>query len=180
MLYTPDDMAGFYPAANQDVYRLGGRVITNEFGMRAPPYAREKPAGVFRILMLGDSTLYGGQYVSQDELYARLLEKWLREERPNQEVQVFNMGVNGWGPLNKLGFVEKFGTFAADVCIICLPVDDFRRPKIHMWDTPYFRASAPPRLAYEEVLYHLNWRRRSRSQHMSPKEKAQQIELHRR
>ena len=177
VLYTPDDMAGFFPAANQDVYRLGGRVITNEFGMRAPPYAREKPAGVFRILMLGDSTLYGGQYVHQNELYARLLEKNLGQVRPNQEVQVLNMGVNGWGPFNKLGFVEKFGTFGADVCVISLPVDDFRRPKIHMWDTPYFRASAPPRLAYEEVLYHLNWRRRSRSQRMSPDEKAQQIKL---
>ncbi len=177
VLYIADDMAGFYPACNQNVYRLGGRVITNEFGMRAPSYTREKPPGVFRILMLGDSTLYGGQYLNQDELYARLLERKLRQERPGQEIQVFNMGVNGWGPFNELGFVQKFGTFDADVCVLCLPVDDFRRPKIHMWDTPYFRASAPPRLAYEEVLYHLNWRRRSRTQVMSPEEKAAQIEL---
>jgi hypothetical protein len=177
VLYVADDMAGFYPAGNQDVHRLGGRVLTNELGMRAPSYTPEKPPGVFRILMLGDSTLYGGQYVNQDELYARLLEQKLRQARPGHEIQVFNMGVNGWGPLNKLGFVRKFGTFESDVCVICLPVDDFRRPKIHMWDTPYFRASAPPRLAYEEVLYHLNWRHRNKQQRMSPEDKAKQIEL---
>ena len=49
-----------------------------------------------RILMLGDSTLYGGSYVDQDGLYARLLEKKLNElpGLPGK-VEVLNLGVPG-------------------------------------------------------------------------------------
>jgi hypothetical protein len=159
VLYTGHPTAGYFPAPHQRVQRLGGLVETNGWGMRAPEYTAEKPAGAVRILMLGDSTLYGGQYISNDQLYARLLERELQES-VSSPVQVLNMGTNGWGPFNKFGYVRSMGSFGADLCIICLPTADFRRPLVPLWETPYFRQDAPPRLAYEEVLYHLNWRQR--------------------
>ena len=37
------------------------------------------------------------------------------------------MAANGWGPFNELGYVEKFGTFDADVAVILLPIGDIYR-----------------------------------------------------
>ena len=162
VLYTADARAGYFPAPNQVVERFGGRVETNSMGMRAPEFASQKEGGTFRILLLGDSTLYGGQYIDQSELYARLLQESLVSDE-QRNVEVLNMGVNGWGPFNKLGYVESYGTHDADLCVICMPFDDLRRPLVSFWQTPYFRAEAPPRLAYEEVLHHLNWRQRTRA-----------------
>ena len=177
VLYQPSELAGFYPAPHQDVTRLGGRVATNQFGMRGPDFDLQKPPDVFRILMIGDSTLYGGQYIDQSELYPRLLQQHLADRADGQRVEVLNIGVNGWGPFNKIGYIRQFGTFDADIAVVCLPTDDFRRPKVHIWDTPYFRPDAPPRCAYEEVLYHLNWRYRSRQLRPTDAEREQQINL---
>lgn len=159
ILYVAGARTGYHPAPNQRVERYGGLVMTNKYGMRRPDITLDKPAGTLRIFMVGDSTLWGGSNVDQDELYARRLEKALHEvtARP---VEVLNMGVNGWGPFNKLGYLEAFGTFDADVAIICLPIEDLYRDLTLPSDMPYFLVDAPPRLALEELLGHLNWRTR--------------------
>jgi len=159
ILYVQDVRAGYYPGPNQSVSRSGGLVETNRFGMRAPEIEPEKPAGVFRILMIGDSTLWGGSYIDQSELYARRVANSFEEQYGKNQVEVLNIGVNGWGPFNKLGYLERFGTFDADLAIICLPNGDIYRDLCEMTDIPYFPVGAPPRLALEEVVQHLLWRR---------------------
>jgi hypothetical protein len=161
VLYVSDPAVGYYTAPNQKLGRYGGRVETNKFGMRAPAYSVEKPAGTFRILMLGDSTLYGGSYVDQDGLYARLLEKKLNElpGLPGK-IEVLNMGVNGWGPYHERGYVSKFGTFGADLAIICGPTDDLNRSHYGLMSVPFFSVDKPPVLALEEVFMHLTWQYR--------------------
>ncbi|MFO0589907.1 MAG: SGNH/GDSL hydrolase family protein [Polyangiaceae bacterium] len=160
VLYVSDARAGYYPAPDQKHDRYGGRVLVNHFGMRAPDVAADKPAGTFRILMLGDSTLWGGSYVDQDQLYARILEKKLNEVSGGRKVEVLNMGVNGWGPFHERGYVEAFGTFGADLVLVCLPHDDVDRDKYTLMSLPYFSAGNPPRLALEEVMMHTMWRYR--------------------
>ena len=161
VLYVDDARMGYMPAPAQAVRRYGGAVSINAFGMRAPDYPAEKPAGALRVLMLGDSTLFGGSYVDQDDLYARRVEQALRR-RTGREVQVLNMGVNGWGPFHEAGYVDAFGTFGADVAVITLPILDVQRPLSRLSAVPYMPAAHPPRLALEEVAYHLTWRWRER------------------
>ncbi|MFO0757732.1 MAG: SGNH/GDSL hydrolase family protein [Byssovorax sp.] len=167
VLYVSDPTVGYYTAPNQKLGRYGGRVETNKVGMRAPDYPVDKPAGVFRVLMLGDSTLYGGSYVDQDALYARLLEKKLNARAAAAgagTVQVLNMGVNGWGPYHERGYVAKFGTFGADLAIICGPTDDLNRTHYGLMSVPFFSVDNPPALALEEVFMHLTWQyRRNRT-----------------
>ncbi len=163
VLYVEGDLVGYMPAPNQTVERGSKDVHINAFGMRAPDYAREKPAGVFRVLMLGDSTLYGGSYIDQEELYARLLEKQMKAQMPGRTVEVMSMGVNGWGPLHELGYVRRFGNFGADLVVVCLPYGDVWRPLSGLADKPYLPASYPPTFALEEVAYHLLWRYRARA-----------------
>jgi hypothetical protein len=111
--------------------------------------------------MLGDSTLYGGSYVDQEDLYARRMHAELSAMVPGRTVEVLNMGVNGWGPFHKLGYLERFGAFDADLTLVCLPHGDPRRPLSRLAAVPYFPANAPPYTAMEEVVYHLLWRWRN-------------------
>lgn len=160
VVYTADARAGYYPSPNQKLDRYGGRVITNAFGMRAPDFPAHKPEGKFRVLMLGDSTLWGGSYVDQDQLYARLLDRKLDELAGGDDVEVLNMGVNGWGPFHERGFVEAFGAFDADLVLVCLPHDDVDRDRYTLMSLPYFAEGRAPRFALEEVMMHLMWRYR--------------------
>lgn len=160
VLYHADPVVGYYPAPNQNLGRYGGRVMINSFGMRSPEIAKDKPAGVFRILMLGDSTLYGGSYIDQDDLYANKLGALL-EKKGAGKVEVLVMGTNGWGPFHERGYVSKFGTFDADIAIINLPVDDINRPLYGLMSVPFFGDDNPPKLGLEEVMNHFMWRYRS-------------------
>jgi hypothetical protein len=159
VLYVSDARAGYFPAPDQKHDRYGGRVLVNHFGMRSSDVAAEKPAGTFRVLMLGDSTLWGGSYVDQDQIYAHLLEKKLGEISGGK-VEVLAMGVNGWGPFHERGFIDGHGNFGADLVLVCLPHDDLDRDKYTLLSLPYFTAGQPPRLALEEVLMHTMWRYR--------------------
>jgi hypothetical protein len=160
ILYVNDPAVGYSTAPGQAVTRLGKRIEINRFGMRGPEVTAEKPAGTTRVLLLGDSTLYGGVYVDQTDTYARLLEANLATQA-RQPVQVLAMGVNGWGPFHELAFVEQYGTFGADVAVITLPYADIFRPLTPLSATPYLPLANPPRLALTEVLYHLSWRWRT-------------------
>jgi hypothetical protein len=160
ILYQPDAQAGYYPAPNQAEHRYGGFIQTNAYGMRAPDFDPVKKPGTLRILMLGDSTLYGGSFIDQRDLYARLLDDALDAKPGVNSVEVLNVAANAWGPFNELGYVEQFGTFDADVAVVALPIGDIYRPLALLTGLPYFSVDAPPRLALEEVLHHLNWRSR--------------------
>jgi len=160
ILYQPHAQAGFFPGPHQDVQRYGGRVTTNAYGMRAPDFNEVKRPGTLRIFMLGDSTLYGGSFVDQPDLYARRLEASFDQQFGPANIEILNMGVNAWGPFNKLGYVEAFGTFDADIAIICLPIGDIYRGLAHLWMVPFMPVGYGPRCALEEVLHHLNWRSR--------------------
>lgn len=165
IVYVDDPLAGFFPMPNQCVSRYGGKEVSiNKFGMRSPDLALDKPDDVLRILMIGDSTLYGGSYIDQDNIYSQKLQVLLSKEVAgnNRKVEVLNIGVNAWGPFHKLGYIEKFGTFQADIAFICMPIGDVYRPLCGLAKLPFFSASKPPRFAFEEILGHMLWRYRSR------------------
>jgi hypothetical protein len=163
VLYVADPEIGYYPEPNVDLVRYGGAVHTNSFGMRSPNVTEKKPAGTFRILMLGDSTLYGGSYIDQEDLYASRVRKALNAPGAGAPgpVEVLAMGCNGWGPFHEHAFVERSGTFDADVVMIQLPIDDINRPLYGLMSVPFFSVQSPPTLALEEVMNHLMWRYRS-------------------
>jgi len=160
ILYVPDAIAGYYPAPNQRTTWLGHRIDTNRYGMRSPDHADEKSPGALRVLMLGDSTLWGGLYIDQDDLYARRLEGLLDNAAASGSIEVWNMGVNAWGPFHKLGYFNRFGVHDADVAVICLPINDVFRPLYGLEKLSFMTPERPPRCAWEEVFFHLIWRYR--------------------
>jgi hypothetical protein len=162
VLYMQDSDVGYYPKPNQRV-RVPGRIISiNNHGMRAADVAPQKAPGHIRILLLGDSTL-AGTYVSNEELYSSLLEKKLNLAAGAPVFEVMNMGVDAWGPFHELAFVKKFGTFDADLAVICGPIYDAYRPKYALERLPMFPDTHPPRLALEQLLYDFAWRFREKT-----------------
>lgn len=132
ILYRNDPIIGFALQPNQDVKYRGGRVITNNLGMRYATNidpAAPKPANTLRILLLGDSTLFGGDPYQQKDIYSSLLEESLRKQvKPGTNVQILNAGTNAWGAFHQLGFIKRYGLLQSDALILCIPLGDaFRR-----------------------------------------------------
>ena len=157
IVYRVDPRVGYYPAPNQDVHRYGGEIHINAFGMRSRNVTAEKPAGTFRILMLGDSTLYGGSYIDQSQTYATRLEGLLNQKPsllPNspRQVEVLCMGVNGWGPQHELAYVKEFGLFHADLVMVMGPPADAYRPRYGIEQFPFFAEGHRPALRLAGIL----------------------------
>ena len=67
ILYEPALQYGYRVAPDQTAHWFTARTRVNQFGMRAPDRALTKSPGTLRILLIGDSTLWGGLYIDQDE-----------------------------------------------------------------------------------------------------------------
>jgi len=168
IVYRVDPRVGYYPAPNQDVHRYGGEIHINAFGMRSRNVTAEKPAGTFRILMLGDSTLYAGSYIDQREIYASRLEDLLNQKlsllpHSPRNVEVLCMGVNGWGPQHELAYLKEFGLFQADLVMVMGPPADAYRPRYGIEQFPFFAEGHRPNFAWQEFWEHLRWEYKQRS-----------------
>lgn len=80
----------------------------NSLGYRGRPHPKEKPEGVFRIAMLGDSFVYG-QGVNTEETFCARLEEVLAR-RGYDGVEVLNFGIPG---LNIEESTEQLRFFAS-------------------------------------------------------------------
>jgi len=79
---------------------------TNAQGFRGTKnYATPKPAGTYRIIVLGDSVTLG-HGVEDDETFAAILERNLSLTRP---MEVINMGVSGFGTAEELIQLRSVG-----------------------------------------------------------------------
>jgi hypothetical protein len=168
IVYRIDPRIGYYPAPHQDVHRYGGNIHINDFGMRSRDVSAAKPAGTYRILMLGDSTLYGGSYIDQNQLYATRLEKLLNQypdalPGAPRQVEILAMGVNGWGPEHEAAYARQFGLFDADLVMVMGPPDDAYRPLYGIEHFPFSAEGHKPRFAWQEFGIHILWEYRQRS-----------------
>jgi len=74
-----------------------GAYTISSMGLRAREFSSPKPAGVFRIALLGDSVTFG-LFCERDELFASELERLLNSYAPpgSPRYEVLNMGVAGY------------------------------------------------------------------------------------
>lgn len=162
LLFVQDPDIGYYPMPGQQVRYPGREIRINGLGMRSDETTPQAPEGVTRILMIGDSTLAGTR-VSNHELYSELLEDRLNDLAGRKAFEVLNLGVNAWGPLHEEAFIRKFGTFDADVAVICGPVANVFRPRYGLERLPFSPHQNPPKTALGHAAYELLWRLRERT-----------------
>ncbi|MGE3910221.1 MAG: SGNH/GDSL hydrolase family protein [Chloroflexota bacterium] len=122
-------------------------VSINAYGLRERNIAPAKPAGTFRVLVIGDSFVEGAQ-VPMENTVTRKLEERLAAMMPGQPVQVINAGNAGFGTAQELLFLDHDGrTYEPDLVILVyfidndLPDNGYRVAKDRKLDTtrrPFF------------------------------------------
>jgi lysophospholipase L1-like esterase len=95
----------------------------NAQGMRAErDFAYTKPAGVRRIVCLGDS-FTAGYEVQQEETFASVLERELAER--GQQVEVLNAGVSGFSTAEEVLYLEReLWRYEPDVVLLSFFAND--------------------------------------------------------
>lgn len=75
----------------------GIRVLmrSNSIGFRTHEIPKTKPAGVYRIFLLGDSTTFGWG-VDQEDRFSNLLEEKLNAAQDSTQFEVYNFGIPGY------------------------------------------------------------------------------------
>ena len=95
------------------------RVTINSLGLRGPEQSYEKPPGVTRILVLGDSFVEAAQ-VDQHQAMVGRLEAALNESRTGR-YEVLNGGVGGWGTGQQYVYLTAEGyRYEPDVVLVVL------------------------------------------------------------
>ncbi len=104
--YLYDEILGWRNIPGWSAATHERRLTINSLGMRDREYERDKPEGVFRILVLGDSFAWG-YGVSDEEVFTERLEAALVAE--GARVEIWNAAVSGWGTDQQLLFLEREG-----------------------------------------------------------------------
>ncbi len=107
-----------------EMERPGFQVRVNEFGLRGPGITATPQPGWRRILVLGDSVIFG-HFTEENETFPRFLEQELRR-RGQPRTEVLNGGVPGYNTLAELTFLEEFGLkLAPHVVLLGVSLNDF-------------------------------------------------------
>lgn len=103
------------------------KIFTNSAGFHDVEHPTEKPAGVYRILVLGDSYVEALQ-VPIEEGFTQRLQHELGTRVTGRRIEVINLGVSGSGPSQYYRILEQKGlAYAPDLVIMAmLPGNDFR------------------------------------------------------
>lgn len=97
------------------------QVQINEAGFRDDPWSAAKPAGAYRIAVLGDSIVAALQ-VDHASVFTTLLEQRLgTESAPGRSVEVMNAGVDGYGTAQQLLVLRNdLVRFAPDLVLLSM------------------------------------------------------------
>ncbi|MDB4614513.1 SGNH/GDSL hydrolase family protein [bacterium] len=98
-------------------------IRTNSFGLRGPEPVMPKPLGTYRVLCLGDDTVFGGEVSEVDTLTNRLQE--FLQKATQQPVEVLNGGVPGYCPLlSLLQYRTSLALLDADLIVLNFDMSD--------------------------------------------------------
>jgi hypothetical protein len=118
-------------------------VNINSMGLRSPEVVVPKPAGTFRILLLGDSFTFGLQ-VLDDQVFARLLEKRLRGNSGPRSIEVVNAGVLSYCPLLEyLQYKHHLHILEPDLVVLNFDMSDVQDHMIYSRDTVFSSSGVP-------------------------------------
>lgn len=110
---------------NQDVRRFGNRILINAYGMRTPDFQRTKQQpGEFRLAVIGDSVINGGNLSDHESLATTILQHRLAHFR-GRKVVVANISAGSWGPGNWLAYTRRYGFFDVDSLVVVVSSHDY-------------------------------------------------------
>jgi len=99
----------FVHVPNRSAFLMGVPVSINSHRLRDREYSETKPAGTYRIVMLGDSTAFGWG-VRLDETVSKIVERELNATSlPSyRQVEVLNAGVGNYDTVQEVAHYETY------------------------------------------------------------------------
>jgi hypothetical protein len=136
VLFEAHPAYGYRLQPNQETWRFGGAHFKiNNLGLRAredwDPGIRDK------ILFLGDSVTYGGNHISNHQLFSELAARGLPGLRSG------NAGIPNWGVENVHALVVQAKFLPASVYVTTFIEDDFYRGLTHGRNKPWIKYEMP-------------------------------------
>jgi hypothetical protein len=111
-LYVADALTEYRLKPNQSLDRFGNRIEVNAFSMRAAPFPPTRSPETRRVLVFGDSVVWGGAVLDQSLIATEVL-------RQGGIPEVGNVAAPSWGPGNWLGWARRYGFLqATDVVLV--------------------------------------------------------------
>ena len=96
-------------------------IVTNSKGLRDAEHSYDKPQGVFRIVVIGDSFVFGAGGVDASNRFTELL------QRRSRHTEVINMGVPAYGTDQEYSYLASEGIrYHPDLVILCAFYNDFK------------------------------------------------------
>jgi hypothetical protein len=95
LAFVGDRELTYFHMPNQAGWIDDGLATINGLGLRGPAPAIPKPESIFRILVVGDSIVFGCG-VNDDDTFCSILQKSLNRTSRNVTYEVINGGVNGF------------------------------------------------------------------------------------
>jgi lysophospholipase L1-like esterase len=112
-------LALHYPGIARYLPQFGHEVSFNSVGMRDREHTVDKPPGVYRILLLGDSFMEALQ-VPFAASFPSLLERYLGQQT-GKRIEVINAGVSGWGTDDELRYLTNYGLqYQPDLVVVVM------------------------------------------------------------
>lgn len=101
-------------------------VSTNRFGLREKEFSLPKTKGTTRIILLGDSYIFGMNVAAEDRVGV-FLERYLRERAASDKqdnIEVLHVGVPSWNLLNECAYVRRHLDLLAPDLVIHVSVQN--------------------------------------------------------
>lgn len=132
-LLVPDGLLGWRLGSNISVYYSPSRrageylYLTDENGFSTdvddPPVLRQKPVGVYRVIVLGGSTVMGDGSPRPSQNLVGMLRATVREQRitavDGRQVEFINAGVDGYNSAQEyLYFVSRLIRLEPDLVVV--------------------------------------------------------------
>ena len=123
--YIADSKIEYLLLPSKTYYRFHKRFAVNQYSMRSDDFPpRKSDANEFRVLVIGDSVIYGGVRIDQADIDTEVLKRNLKKDLGRPDV-VGNASAKSWGSPNELAYLQRFGTLDADVVILELSSHDY-------------------------------------------------------
>lgn len=150
-LYQADPELEYRFRPNQELRRFGHRIAINQYGLRGTPLTPTPAPGVARLLVFGDSVVWGGAQLDQRQIAISLLPALVRSAKP---LEVAAVATPSWGPANWLAFVRRYQLLGAQrVLLVISSHDAIDWPSFEPLDAQPDKPTRTPLLALEEALF---------------------------
>lgn len=103
------------------------QVSHNALGLRGKERTHQKPAGTFRIVTLGGSSVYGSQDSNDNSVWSERVEQLLKKQLPAHPIEVLNGGCLGYNSFEMLAQFElRLLPLQPDMLIVYEAINDMK------------------------------------------------------